>query len=256
MSGRGVVRVGTSGWSYDHWDGAFYPGEVPRSRWAGFYRARFPTVEINATFYRLPRATTVQRWHDDAPDRFRYVTKGSRLITHVRRIGDCADEVSTYLERIAPLKGFLAAILWQLPPTLHRDDGLLDAFLALLQRSAGGSRIRHAVEFRHPTWQADAVFDVLDRHRAAHVWVSSQDMPRNLTLTGDLAYARFHGLEGGWEHDYTDEELAPFAEALRAAAGDGHDGYAFFNNDGRARAPANAARFTGLVGDAALAWEG
>ncbi len=250
----GTIRVGTSGWSYDHWDGTFYPDEVPRSRWSAHYRSVFPTVEINYTFYRLPRATTITKWHDEAPDRFRYVAKGSRLITHIRRLADCEQEVATYLERVAPLKTYLAMILWQLPPTLERDLPLLDDFLHLVPRELGGSGVRHAVEFRHPSWVDDATFAVLDRHRATHVWVSSLQMPANRTRTGDLVYARFHGLEGGFSHDYSAEELTPFAQALAAAADDGMDGFAFFNNDGATRAPANAQLFRRMLGSADHPW--
>lgn len=245
------VRVGTSGWSYDHWKGPFYPEDLPRSRWAEHYRRCFPAVEINYTFYRLPRASTVRRWHHQAPPGFRYVTKGSRLITHVRRLRGCQAEVATYLDRVAPLKAHLGAILWQLPPSLGRDEDLLEGFLRLLPRRLGGSPLRHAVEFRDPGWVRDPVLDLLASHRAAFVWVSSQRMPGVTPRTSDLVYARFHGLEGGFAHDYTEEELAPFARALRGAAGEGCDGFAFFNNDGEARAPANATTLERLLGDTA-----
>ena len=246
-----TIRVGTSGWSYDHWDGHFYPDDVPRSRWSEYYRQVFDTVEVNYTFYRLPPTTTVQTWHDEAPGGFRYVTKGSRLITHIRRLADCENEVRTYLDRVAPLKAYLGAILWQLPPTLERDLALLDEFLSMLPRELAGSPVRHAVEFRHRSWIDDGSFDVLDRHRATHVWVSSTQMPADRTRTGDLVYARFHGLEGGYAHDYTEAELDGFTHALADAATDGYDGYAFFNNDGDARAPANAQLLRDMLGAAA-----
>jgi uncharacterized protein YecE (DUF72 family) len=246
-----VIRVGTSGWSYEHWDERFYPDEVPRAQWGHYYRQHFPVVEINATFYRLPRETAVHKWLREAPPGFRYVVKGSRYITHIRRLADCTEPVARFTERIAPMHPVLLGLLWQLPPNLERDLTLLDGFLGLLPHTLGGPRVRHAVEFRNTSWLQPDVYDLLARHDAAHVWVSSAAMPPDRTLTTDFAYARFHGLEGGWAHDYTDDELRPFADAMRTID---VDGVAFFNNDGDARAPANAHRFTELLGDVAVDW--
>lgn len=245
----GEIRIGTSGWSYDHWDGAFYPEEVPRRRWLEHYVARFPTVEVNASFYRLPPETAIRRWHDAAPDRFRFALKGSRLVTHVRRLSDCEREVAALVERARGLKSFLAAILWQLPPDLERDVELLEGFLRLLP---GGAR--HAIEFRHRSWLADKVLDLLERFGAAAVSVSSQRMPDELVVTTDLVYVRFHGLAGGYEHDYTRAELEPWAERLRRAAAEGRDALAYFNNDARGLAPKNALELVGLLGANALPW--
>lgn len=246
-----AVRVGTSGWSYDDWDGTFYPGDVPRSRWAAHYRSVFSTVEINYTFYRLPRSTSVTRWHDEAPRGFRYATKGSRLITHMRRIQPRDREVRTYLDRVRPLKSYLAVVLWQLPPDLKRDVARLDNFLGRLPRRLDGSPLRHAVEFRDHSWLDDDVFDLLARRRASCVWISSAAMPPVRPHTADPVYVRFHGLTGGWRHDYTDRELEPWAAALAEVD---TDAYAFFNNDGRANAPRNARTLTAMLGPAAYPW--
>ena len=247
-----MIWVGTSGWLYDHWDGVFYPEDLPRSRWSAYYRQRFPVVELNATFYRLPRESTVVKWLHEAHGGFRYVVKGSRYITHIRRLVDCDEPVSRFIARVAPMHPALLALLWQLPPDLRRDDDRLATFLGLLPRTLGGARLRHAIEFRHPSWIAAPVHALLAEHDAVNVWVSSAAMPVDFTQTTDFVYARFHGLAGGWEHDYTVDELAPFAAALRAA---GCNGVAFFNNDGKARAPHNAELFTRMLGDAAVAWD-
>lgn len=244
--------MGTSGWSYDHWDGTFYPKDLPRSQWSAYYRSQFPAVEVNATFYRLPRETAVRKWLTEARDGFRYVIKGSRYITHIRRLADCEEPVSRFVERVAPLHPAMLALLWQLPPDLSRDDDLLEQFLRLLPSALGGSRLHHAVEFRHRSWVTDDVHELLRRHSVVNVWISSQAMPADRTQTGDVVYARFHGLEGGWEHDYTRTELVPWADALRGA---NTDGVAFFNNDGKTRAPANAKLLTALLGDHAVAWD-
>jgi len=245
----GSVAVGTSGWSYDDWGGVFYPANVPRARWLEHYVTRFPTVEINYSFYHLPSEGTVRRWHDAAPDRFRFAVKGSRSITHVRRLSDCREEVDRFVERARGLKTFLGVVLWQLPPTLERDVELLERFASLLP---GG--VRHAIEFRHPSWLVDDAFAVLRAHEVAQVCVSSSLMPRDLTVTADFVYLRFHGLEGSYAHDYSEAELGPWAEFLRDAHARGLDGYAYFNNDARARAPKNARELTEMLGDAAIAW--
>ena len=111
---NGCIRVGTSGWSYDDWDGAFYPADLPRNRWLDYYSSRFPTVEVNMSFYRLPSEGTVGRWHDAAPAGFRFAVKGSRLITHIRRLRGCQAEVETLVARVRALKSFLGPVLWQL----------------------------------------------------------------------------------------------------------------------------------------------
>lgn len=247
------VRVGTSGWQYDDWDGSFYPDQVARKRWFEHYASVFPTVEINYSFYRLPRQSTAEGWHDRAPDRFRYAVKGSRYITHNLKLGDgTAEAIDNVTGRLAPLKAFLGVWLWQLPPNLHRDVGRLERFLSLLP---GGD---HAVEFRHRSWFDDAVFDTLADHGAACVWVSDRQMPDVRPVTADFVYLRLHGLaddpDDRYRYDYSRDELAPLADRLADQVASGRDGWVFFNNDHRARAPANARTMIGLLGDAAVDW--
>lgn len=246
---EGTIAVGTSGWSYDDWDGPFYPTGFPRSRWFEHYVTRFPTVEVNYSFYRLPSERTVARWHDEAPDRFRFAVKGSRFITHVRRLSDCEEEVDRFMERVRGLQTFLGAVLWQLPPTLERDLELLDGFLALLP---GG--VRHAIEFRHRSWLVEETFDALRARGVALVSVSSSQMPADRAVTADFVYVRFHGLGEGSAHDYTADELRPWVRFLRETHERGLDGYAYFNNDARARAPKNAGELAEALGEAAVTW--
>jgi uncharacterized protein YecE (DUF72 family) len=238
-----MMRVGTSGWSYDDWKGRFYPDDVPRSRWFEHYATIFPTVEVNYTFYRLPRATTVDKWHDQAPPRFRYAVKGSRYITHNLKIGDAAEAVGNVTERMAPLKSFLGVWLWQLPPNLKKDVERLDTFLGLLP---GGAR--HAVEFRERSWWDDDAFGVLSDHGMACVWLSDSEMPDVTADTADFVYVRFHGLGADrYRHDYTEAELEPWAERLA-----GREGFVYFNNDHGAKAPKNAQMLIDMLGGDAL----
>lgn len=240
--------VGTSGWQYDDWRGPFYPAGLAKSRWFTYYERVFPTVEVNASFYRLPRLTTTTKWHTRAPAGFRFAAKGSRYVTHNRKLLHPAEGVGNVMERFAPMRGSLAVVLWQLPPNLHKDVPRLDAFLAVLPEWT-----RHAVEFRHPSWVNDEVFATLERHRAAHVWVSSNRMPPNRTLTGGLCYLRFHGL-GSAAYDYRAPELAPWVAAVRGAVEAGSEAYVYFNNDVTCKAPPNALLFVEMLGDAAVTW--
>ncbi|HWP62882.1 MAG TPA: DUF72 domain-containing protein [Candidatus Binatia bacterium] len=255
---RGRVRVGTCGWQYRDWRGRFYPPGLATNRWLAHYATIFPAVEVDASFYRLPTEAAIAAWRRTAAEHpgFRFALKGSRLITHVRRLADCEAELRRFVDRIQPLAeaGAVAFLLWQLPPSLRRDPPRLADFLALL--TAEASRFRHVVEFRHPSWLTDDVLADLATARVACCWVSSTIMPPVAPRTSDLVALRFHGLAGGWAHDYTDPELRPWADRLRAAARDGCEAYAFFNNDTLALAPKNARRLVELLGEAALPWPG
>jgi uncharacterized protein YecE (DUF72 family) len=245
----GTVRIGTSGWSYPHWRrGVFYPEGLLQRAEADFARASFPTLELNATFYRLPKPTTVERWRDEAPTGFVYAAKGSRFITHLKRLTNLGPAVDRYLERIAPLEPVMDVVLWQLPPDLERDLPRLTHFLDHVAGRFANIDTRHAVEFRHPSWLDDEVHAALAERGVATTWISSLRMPFRPVTTTDLAYVRFHGLEGGFSHAYTDAELAPVAAAVTESAEAGRDVYVYFNNDGLGRAPHDARRFAELVG--------
>lgn len=241
------VYIGTSGWSYKSWEKAFYPKEVPKSRQLEYYATRFPTVEINNTFYRLPTLNAVRGWRDKAPTGFVYAVKGSRFITHMKKLANLNGAVDRYFERIEALKKRTGVVLWQLPPFLSKDGARLDRFLKALPKG-----YRYAVEFRHPSWMREETFSILQQHHTAHVSVSSKGMPLNLSVTTDFLYIRFHGLEGGAAHDYTPKELKPWAEHIRENSKDRKPVYAYFNNDVNVRAPENAKMLMEMVGPAAV----
>jgi uncharacterized protein YecE (DUF72 family) len=246
MSGR--AYVGTSGWSYKVWNKTFYPRDVPRSRQLEYYSTQFPSVEINATFYRLPSEGMIQDWRNKVPDRFVYAVKGSRFITHLKKLARLEPEhLRNFFGRMRPMQPLIGVVLWQLPGMLHKDARRLQTFLRKLPR-----KYRHAVEFRHPSWLDAETFDVLREHRAAHVSVSSLAMPMNLTVTSDVVYVRFHGLKDGAAHDYTDAELKPWAKFARAEAEKRRTVFMYFNNDVNTRAPENARRMIQLLGECAV----
>ncbi|MDB6109330.1 MAG: hypothetical protein JWR69_1080 [Pedosphaera sp.] len=240
------VYIGTSGWSYKGWDKTFYPAEVPKRRQFEFYATQFPTVEINLTFYRLPLPATVQGWREKAPPGFLYAIKGSRFITHMKKLANIDGALDKFFERLQPLKRQTGPILWQLPWLLRKDPARLENFLKRLPRGYA-----YALEFRHPSWLDDDIFQLLRRHAVAHVSLSSGGMPINLTVTADFIYLRFHGLAGGAAHDYTRSELEPWAAHIGAHPD--QTVFAFFNNDLNTRAPINARMLMEMVGERALA---
>jgi uncharacterized protein YecE (DUF72 family) len=238
------VRIGTSGWLYKDWARTFYPPDTGRSGHLEFYAREFDTVEINATFYRLPSPEIVRGWRDKAPPGFVFAVKGSRFITHMKRLLVERESIAIFFERAKLLGTRLGPILWQLPPNLQYDPERLEKFLRVVPK-----RYTHAVEFRHPSWyEHDETFDILRERSIAHVCVSSGAMPRNLTVTAPLTYIRFHGLADGARHDYTKRELAPWVRHCRSCLDQGISVYAYFNNDLNTRAPKNAMTFRELVG--------
>lgn len=230
------IYIGTSGWSYKSWEKTFYPADVAKSHHFDFYATQFSTVEINLTFYRLPTERMVQGWRDKAPRGFIYAVKGSRFITHMKKLAHLDGALDKFFERIEPMRRRVGVILWQLPPMLRKDPPRLEAFLKKLPHIGP----KYAVEFRHPSWMDEGIFELLRRYNVAHVSVSSKAMPMNLTVTSNLVYIRFHGLEGGAAHDYTRAELEPWAEHIRTRTRQGKEVFVYFNNDANVRAPANA----------------
>ena len=230
------VRVGCSGWNYRDWRGTFYPEGVPVRRWLECYAERFDTVELNTTFYRLPKVEAVARWVEQTPPGFVFSAKASRYLTHIKRLRDLEDGVARYYERIQPLieADRLGPVLWQLPANFRRDDELLRAALERLPRG------RHAFEFRHPGWFVPEVMALLREHHAALVIGDHPERPFQLhEATADWMFVRFHYGARGRNGNYSKTELEGWAERVRGWRRS-HDVYAYFNNDWKAYAPANA----------------
>jgi uncharacterized protein YecE (DUF72 family) len=240
MATQRRVFVGTSGWTYDDWSGRFYPEEVKAADRLVYYVGKFPTVEVNATFYRTPTQNMIDAWNRKLPAEFHLVVKGSRLVTHQKKLVDCDEPLRVFLDRAGQLKR-LRVILWQLPPSLHKDPDRLGRFLDSLPkiRTAHGY-VRHAVEFRHASWWDEETAELLRRHAAAFVAVSHPNLPDTVFATCDFLYVRFHGLgQQLYRYDYSREELAGWAARL-APLLPTRRLYAFFNNDYEANAPRNA----------------
>jgi uncharacterized protein YecE (DUF72 family) len=230
----GLIFIGTSGWSYKEWAADFYHGLRPKDHFK-FYTTQFSTVEINASFYRLPALKTVNNWREAAPKHFIFAVKGSRLITHIKRLNNLDGLLTNFIRRIRPLRRKLGPVLWQLPPNFKPDLHRLDKFLSRLP-----PKLSNAIEFRHPDWMTNETFEILRKHGTALVSVSSLGMPQDFSVTADFVYIRFHGLKKGARHDYTRAELEPWAKHIRDQVAEGRKVFAYFNNDLNVRAPKNA----------------
>ena len=152
------IRIGTSGWYYDHWKELFYPAGLAKRKWFEYYAQFFNTVEVNNTFYHLPKESTIKRWHEIAPRGFLYAVKANRYITHIKKLKDVAEPLERFFERVDLLKGKLGPILYQLPPSLHKDLDLLASFVKLLPK-----RKIAVFEFRHQSWYENDTFELLEK---------------------------------------------------------------------------------------------
>jgi uncharacterized protein YecE (DUF72 family) len=230
------VRVGCSGWNYRDWRGQLYPAGVPARRWLECYAQRFHTVEVNATFYRLATRSTVEHWLEQTPQDFCFAVKASRYLTHVKRLAGIEEGLHRFYEPLAPLRhaGRLAAVLWQLPETFHRDDRTL---AQLLKRLPGG---RHAVELRHPSWFAEEVFALLRAHDVALVLGDHPQRPfQSHEASASWRYVRLHYGARGRRGNYSKTELEQWAQRLHRWRAT-HELLVYFNNDWEAFAPRNA----------------
>jgi uncharacterized protein YecE (DUF72 family) len=241
------LRIGCSGWNYAHWRERVYPKGSPASRWLEHYATLFDTVEVNTTFYRLPKRDAVARWVEQTPPDFLFTVKMSRYVTHLKRLTDVEGGLTRFYERIEPLTRSpkLGPVLWQLPPNFKRDDGRLATALDALP--AG----RHCFEFREPSWYVDEVYELLHAHNAALVIPDSPKYPfRTLELTADWTFVRFHHGSRGRRGNYSETELHAWAERIQAWRRE-VDVYVYFNNDWEGFAVANGLRLRDLLGDRA-----
>lgn len=231
------VYVGCSGWSYGDWAGRFYPRGLPTSGWFEYYSKHFNTVELNNTFYHIPRQTTIDRWARQAPEGFIYAVKAHRSITHIKRLKAVEQQVKAFSNLVAGLRPHLGPVLYQLPPGLKKDIALLSSFLATLPDG-----LQAAVEFRHRSWYEDSVFDALKRHGVALCLHDMSESSTPLLVTAGFVYIRFHGPSGRYRGSYSDQTLSEWARWVRSQTGI-HSVHAYFNNDVGGHAVSNALTF-------------
>jgi len=229
-------RIGCSGFLYDSWRGNFYPEHLPHKGWLSFYAQKFKTVELNVTFYRLLKKEAFERWYMETPSDFTFVLKGSRFITHIKKLKDVELPLSTFFNLTAPLKEKFEVVLWQLPPTLRLNLKNFENFLKHLKSYP----VRHAFEFRNKSWICKSVFKLLNEYNATACMADWPEFIDDLPLTADFVYIRRHGEGGNYMTDYTTEQLKRDANRIKAYLKDGKDVYMYFNNDAYGHAPKNA----------------
>jgi uncharacterized protein YecE (DUF72 family) len=236
------IIIGTSGFYYADWKGIFYPENLAKAHFFDYYTTQFRTVELNATFYHLPRVKTVQHWYDAAPDDFLFALKAHREITHYKKLKDAKSSLYRYLHLVKPLKPKIAAILFQLPPSLKIDLNLLAEFLAILP-----SGYRFAFEFRHTSWQEQAVYDLLKAHQAAFCLNDFGKREIEPIITSNFTYMRLHGPDGRYGGSYSDESLQRYANMLIKLAHHQKLLFVYFNNDTEGYAVENARKLQQLI---------
>ena len=239
------ARIGTSGWSYDHWGGVLYPPGMPARNRLARYVEVFDTVELNASFYRWPPPATFASWRRRLPSGFELTVKAPRGLTHARRLFEPEPWIERITAGLHEVAGRRGPFLVQLPPTLERDDARLDWFLSALPRWT-----RPVIEFRHPSWVDDEVFALLERHDAAYCIMSGADLPCVLRATSATVYIRFHGPDQHalYAGSYSADDLAWWADRIREWQAQGREVYAYFNNDGGGNAVRDALALRGQLG--------
>ncbi|HVL79230.1 MAG TPA: DUF72 domain-containing protein [Sphingomicrobium sp.] len=220
------IHVGCSGWVYRHWKGLYYPEGLPQKRWFDHYSSEFDTVEINASFYRLPLPSTFEGWREKAPPGFRYALKANRFLTHMKKLAGIDEALAEFIGLARRLGPALGPILYQLPPSLHKDSGRLSAFLEQLPRD-----LEHVVEFRHASWYDEEVPETLDAHGAGFVAHDLQGLVSPRWASGRTAYVRFHGTGGKYWGRYSDAQMEEWASWLAGQRATGRSCWAYFNND-------------------------
>lgn len=236
------MRIGCSGWIYPHWRGLFYPEKLPVKRWFAFYAETFDTVEINNSFYRLPRAETFDAWREQAPPGFRYAVKANRFVTQAKKLKDCAEPLARMMPPFRHLRETLGPVLYQLPPRFKLNLERLESFLEIAPKD-----VVNVFEFREPSWYTDTVFEVLDRHGASFC---AHDMPGSVSprlAVGRVAYLRFHGGLSKYYGRYPDDRLLEWADWIAQQARSGRAVWAYFNNDPEAHAIADAQTLRAMV---------
>ena len=266
----GHYRVGISGWTYAGWRGVFYPEKLPHKRELEFASRHFNSLEVNGTFYSLQRPGNFIDWYQATPSGFRFALKGSRFITHMKKLKDVEVALANFFASgVLALREKLGPILWQFPPQLAFNDERFTQFLELLpqsttdaarlakkhdQRVTGRAylradrrrRIRHAFEIRHDSFLDARFFDLLRKYKAAFVVADSAGRwPYAQETTADFVYVRLHGATELYASGYSDQELDAWARLIRSW---GRDAYVYFDNDRKVKAPFDAMRLAQRLG--------
>ena len=239
------LHIGTSGWVYSHWEGVFYPKDLPPKDKLKYFSQHFKTTEINYSFYHLPRPSTYQNWYKQVPEDFLFAIKASRFITHIKRLNGVKEAWKQFLENALYLKEKLGPILFQFPPSFKATgEGIkrLTKFLKLLSldRDRVSIELKCAFEFRHKSWCDEKIYKLLKKYNVAWVIADSPNYPKAEEVTADFAYIRMHGSKVLFSSKYTKKELSSLSQKIKKWLKQGLDVYCYFNNDAYGYAIENA----------------
>ncbi len=221
-----MIWIGTSGYNYPEWKGTFYPADLPPAKMLPYYAARFPTVEINYTFYRMPTEKLVAGWAAQTPSPYKLTLKAPRRITHDSRLKGCGPSVATFCQAAATLGEKLGALLFQLPPSLRKDLAVFDAFLDELP-----PKVCAAFEFRHASWLDEEVFERLGRRNLALCIADSEKMSAPVRVTADYAYFRLR------DQGYTPEDITRWADTIARETASCRDVFVYFKHEESGKGP-------------------
>jgi uncharacterized protein YecE (DUF72 family) len=223
---QGKIYIGTSGWSYKHWMGTFYPPGTKHKDRFPYYQKFFKTVELNSPFYHLPPRQTFEKWKDDVPDDFIYAVKASRFITHMKKLNDAGDSLTRLLDNASGLDEKLSIILFQLPPKWEIN---VERFRAFLEKLPKGNR--YTFEFRDQTWYHDEIYSLLREFNYAFCIYELAGHTSPIEVTANYVYVRLHGPGDKYQGSYSDEVLEEWAARCKDWSDTGKDVYVYFDND-------------------------
>jgi uncharacterized protein YecE (DUF72 family) len=230
------LRIGCSGFNYRHWRDIFYPHGIAQKKWFEYYCTVFDTVELNVTFYRLPLAGTFTKWRNETPADFAFSIKGSRFITHLKRLLEPEGPLDLFFDRASNLQRKLKVVLWQLPPDFKIEIRRLENFLRLLQKYP----VKNTFEFRHESWMSNEIFHLFKEYGVSLCMADWPEFINDLPVTSDIVYIRRHGAGGNYATNYSKAELKKDAERIANYLKQEKDVFIYFNNDAFGYAPKNA----------------
>jgi uncharacterized protein YecE (DUF72 family) len=234
------IFIGTSGWNYKHWKENFYPKDTPQKDWLKFYAEKLDTVEINNSFYHLPKEKTFESWKEIVGKNFVYSVKASRYITHMKKLHECRDSVKTFLDRAKILDNKLGPILFQLPPYLQFDYDKLNDFLNTLPK-----KYKYTIEFRHKSWWKDETYELLKKKNIAFCIYELGKKVSPEDVTADFAYIRFHGPSGKYKGNYHSQTFKKWVKKFKSW--EAKEIYCYFDNDEKGYAAKNALRLKEIL---------
>ena len=237
------VKVGCSGFLFDDWKGTFYPDELSRRQWLEYYCKKFQTVELDVTFYKLPEKETFSRWYSETPENFSISLKGSRFITHVKKLKSPLEPLDVFFLRATALKEKFGVVLWQFPPDFKADLEKLRVFLEALSPY----KIRNTFEFRDKSWINKKVISLLEKNNMGLCISDWPEFLYDLPATTDFVYMRRHGIDGKGASCYNTEQLKADAKMINKFIKQGKDVFIYFNNDAFGHAPKNAEQLRNIL---------